>query len=161
MQTRSLSQGQVATPCLSGSGCPYAVSATETLLLHFMQERSKLPANRHRRRFAKSARHHAPRGLESRLQLENQADTTESQTAEEPNEDSDAESSSLPASPPVVSNIAGYNLAQDKIIYVWDVQRLRRGRAINAEKERKKRLAIEAALVRQQQFEDLLNSLVC
>ena len=94
--------------------------------------------------------------LESRLQLQNQADT-----AEGPNEDSDAESSSLPASPPFVSNIAGYNLAQDKIIYVWDVQRLRRGRAINAEKERKKRLAIEAALVRQQQFEDLLNSLVC
>ena len=56
------------------------------------------------------------------------------------------------ASPPNVSNIAGYNLAQDKIIYVWDVQR--RERAIKAEKERKKMLAKEAA-------QDLLNSLVC
>ena len=82
---------------------------------------------------AKSAWHHAPCGLESRLQLENQADTTKSppqQTAEEPNEDSDTESSSLPASLPVVSNIAGYNLAQD----------------IKAEKERKKQLAMEAGL---------------
>ena len=52
----------------------------------------------------------------------------------------------MPASPPVVSNIAGYNLAQDKIIYGWDVQRLRRGRAIKAEKEKKKQLAMEAGL---------------
>ena len=52
---------------------------------------------------------------------------------QEPNKDSDAESSSLQAVPPVVSNIAG-----DKIIYGWDVQRLRRGRAIKAEKEKKK-----------------------
>ena len=63
------------------------------------------------------------------------------QTAEEPNEDSDA-------SQPVVSNIAGYNLAQDKIIFGWDVQRLRCRRAIKAEKERnlKKQLAMEAGL---------------
>ena len=65
-------------------------------------------------------------------------------TAEEPNEGSDAESSSSPASPPIVSDIADYNLAQDKIIYVWYVQI--RGRAIKAEKERKKLQAIEAAL---------------
>ena len=45
---------------------------------------------------------------------------------------------------PVVSDIAGYNLVKDKIIYVWDFQRS--GRAIKAEKERKKRLAIEFAL---------------
>ena len=45
-----------------------------------------------------------------------------------------------------MSVIAGYNLANlnDKIIYVWDVQR--RGRALKAEKEKKKRLVIEAAL---------------
>ena len=43
-----------------------------------------------------------------------------------------------------LSNIAGYNLAQDKIIYVWDVQK--RERAIKAEKERKNQLAKEAAL---------------
>ena len=43
-----------------------------------------------------------------------------------------------------MSYIAGYNLAKDKIIYVWDNQR--RGRAIKAEKERKKLLGIEAAL---------------
>ena len=49
----------------------------------------------------------------------------------------------LQASPPVVSDIAGYNLVKDMIIYVRDVQRRRR--AIKAEKERKKRLAIEAA----------------
>ena len=96
--------------------------------------------------------------MESRLQLENQANATKSppqQTAKEPNKarDSDAESSSLQALQPVVSNIAGYNLAQDKIIYGWDVQKLRRGLAIKAEKERKKQLAS-----RQQQFEDLLNS---
>ena len=51
--------------------------------------------NWQRRRFAKSARHHA--GLESRLELENQADCTESppqQTAKEPNKKySDTESS--------------------------------------------------------------------
>ena len=89
--------------------------------------------------------------MESRLQLENQANATKSppqRTAKEPNKDSDAESSSLQAVPPVVSNIAG-----DKIIYGWDVQKLRRGLAIKNEKERKKQLAS-----RQQQFEDLLNS---
>ena len=43
-----------------------------------------------------------------------------------------------------LSNIDGYNLAQDKIIYIWDVQR--RERAIKAEKERKKQLTKEAAL---------------
>ena len=105
--------------------------------------------NQQRRRFAISAWYNAPRGLKSRLQLENQADTTKSppqQTAKEPNEDSDAEPSSLQALPPVVSNIAGYNLAQDKIIYGWDVQRLRRGLAIKAEKEKKKQLAMEAGL---------------
>ena len=35
-------------------------------------------------------------------------------------------------------------LFAEQNVYVWDVQR--RGRAIKAEKERKKRLAIEAAL---------------
>ena len=43
-----------------------------------------------------------------------------------------------------LSTIAGYNLAQDKIIYVWDVQR--RECAVNAEQERKKQLTKEAAL---------------
>ena len=43
-----------------------------------------------------------------------------------------------------LSNIAGYNLAQDKIIYLWDVQR--REQTIEAEKVRKKQLAKEAAL---------------
>ena len=52
----------------------------------------------------------------------------------------------MPASPPVVSNIPGYNLAQEKVLYGWDVQRLRRGRAIKAEKEKKKRLAMDAGL---------------
>ena len=60
------------------------------------------------------------------------------------NKDSDAESSLSPASPPVVPNIACYNLAQDKIIYICDVQR--RWLAIKAKQERKKRLAIVAAL---------------
>ena len=48
-----------------------------------------------------------------------------------------------------MSNIAGYNLAQEKVIYSWVVQtlqRLRRGRAIKAEKEKKKQLAMEAGL---------------
>ena len=70
--------------------------------------------NHQRRQFAKSAWHHAPRGLESRLQPENQANTTKlppQQTASEPNEDSDAKFSSSPASLPVMSNIAGDNLA--------------------------------------------------
>ena len=66
--------------------------------------------NQQRRRFAKFARHHA--GLESHLQLENKAATTESpppHPAEKPDkpEYPDAESSSSPALPPVVSNIAG------------------------------------------------------
>ena len=43
-----------------------------------------------------------------------------------------------------LSNIAGYNLAKDKIICVWDVQR--REHAVKAEKERKKQLTKEAAL---------------
>ena len=104
--------------------------------------------NQQRRRFAKSARHHA--GL-----LENQADTIESpsqQTAEEPNEDSDAESSSQ-ASPPVVSDIAGYAATTPLrwrpttgVFRGVDCRVQRRGWAIKAEKERKKRLAIEAAL---------------
>ena len=42
---------------------------------------------------------------------------------EKPDKYSDAESSSSQALQPVVSNVAGYNLAQDKIIYIWDVQR--------------------------------------
>ena len=42
--------------------------------------------------------------------------------------------------------LAQYNLAQDKIIYCWYVQRLRRGRAMQAEKERKKQLGMEACL---------------
>ena len=45
-----------------------------------------------------------------------------------------------------MSNIAGYNLAQEKVIYGWVVQRLRLGRAIKAEKEKKKQLAMEAGL---------------
>ena len=73
--------------------------------------------NQQRRGFAKSAWqcwHFA--GLESRHQLENQADATESlpqQTTDEPKEYSDTEPSSPPASPPVVSNMAGYNHAQN------------------------------------------------
>ena len=42
-----------------------------------------------------------------------------------------------------LSNISGYDLAQDKIIYLWDVQR--RERASQVEKERKKQLAKEAS----------------
>ena len=68
------------------------------------------------------------------------------QTAKEPNEDSDTESLSSQASPPVLSNIAGYNLAKDNITHVLDVQKLRLWQAIKAEKERKKLPAIEAAL---------------
>ena len=49
-----------------------------------------------------------------------------------------------PAAEIISSNIAGYNLVQDKIIYFWDVQR--REQAIKAEKERKKQLVKEAAL---------------
>ena len=44
----------------------------------------------------------------------------------------------------VLSNIAGYYLAQDKIIYLWDVQR--RTRTIEAEKEKKRQQVKEAAL---------------
>ena len=89
-----------------------------------VQATSAYLCNQQRCQFAKSALHHAPRGLESLqvLQFENQADTTYmswKQTAKEPNEDSDAESLSSQASPPVVSNIAGYNLAKDKIILFW------------------------------------------
>ena len=43
-----------------------------------------------------------------------------------------------------LSNIAGYNLARDKIKILWDVQR--REQRIEAEKEREKQLAKEAAL---------------
>ena len=43
-----------------------------------------------------------------------------------------------------LSNIAGYDLAQDKIIYLWDVQR--RKRTIEAEKEKKRQQVKEAAL---------------
>ena len=42
-----------------------------------------------------------------------------------------------------LSNIAGYDLAQDKIIYLWDVQR--RERANQVEKGRKKQLVQAAA----------------
>ena len=45
----------------------------------------------------------------------------------------------------LLSNIAGYKLAQNKIMYVWDVQRCER--AITAEKERKNQLEKEAALL--------------
>ena len=84
--------------------------------------------------------------------------------AEEPDEYSDAESSSSPASPPeesppVVSNIAGYNLDQYKIIYVSDVQR--RELAIRAQNEEE--TASDRSwhrVTRPQQFEDLLNSFV-
>ena len=70
---------------------------SETLLSHFMQVRSKQPAQSaayYDSQFAKSALHSA--GLESCLQLENQADTIKlpwQQTAEEPNKDCDTESS--------------------------------------------------------------------
>ena len=116
-----------------------------------VQATSAYLCNQQRCQFAKSALHHAPRGLESLqvLQFENQADTTYmswKQTAKEPNEDSDTESLSSQASPPVLSNIAGYNLAKDNITHVLDVQKLRLWQAIKAEKERKKLLAIEAAL---------------
>ena len=43
-----------------------------------------------------------------------------------------------------LSNIAGYNLAQDNIIYFGDFRR--RKRTIEAEKDRKNQLAKEAAL---------------
>ena len=52
----------------------------------------------------------------------------------------------MQASPPVVSNIPGYNLAQEKVRFGWDVERQRRGRAIKAEKEKKKQLAMDAGL---------------
>ena len=101
--------------------------------------------NQQRRRFAKSSRHSA--GLECRLQLENQADTTES--GESPPQQTTEESKRILWRWVFIvaglANIARYNLAQDKIIYVWEVQRRRR--AIKDEKERKKRLAIEAALI--------------
>ena len=42
-----------------------------------------------------------------------------------------------------MSDIAGYTLVKDKIIYFWDVQRL--WLAIKADIERKKLLGIEAA----------------
>ena len=69
-------------------------SATETPLSQFMQVRSKLPAKSAASSICKIcsavSRHHA--GLEIRLQLEKQAETTKSppqQTAEEPNKYSD------------------------------------------------------------------------
>ena len=77
---------------------------------------------------------------------------------QKPDKYSDAESSSSPASSPVVSNIAGYNLAQYKIINVWDVQRSEQ--AIKAEKKREKQLAIKAALASRSHC-SFSNSLVC
>ena len=44
----------------------------------------------------------------------------------------------------VLSNFAGYHLVQDKIIYIWDVQR--REHAVKAEKEKNKQQTKEAAL---------------
>ena len=41
-----------------------------------------------------------------------------------------------------LSNIADYDLAQDKIIYLWDVQRHKR--TIEAEKEKKRQQVKEA-----------------
>ena len=43
-----------------------------------------------------------------------------------------------------IAHITGYNLAQDNIIYLWDIQR--REQRIEAVKERKKQLAKEAVL---------------
>ena len=45
-----------------------------------------------------------------------------------------------------LSNIAGYNLALDKIIYLWDVQRREHRIEAETRKEREKQLAKEAAL---------------
>ena len=101
--------------------CVWRCSATDTRISHFTQEGSKLPAQStassicklflaQRRRFVNSSWHHA--GLEGRLQ--NQA-TTESpppHPAEAPDEYSDAEFSSSPASPPVVCS--QYRLSQLK-----------------------------------------------
>ena len=41
-------------------------------------------------------------------------------------------------------NIAGYDLAQNKIMYLWDLQRFQK--TIEAENEKKRQLAKEAAL---------------
>ena len=49
--------------------------------------------------------------------------------------------------------------AQDRIIYVWDVQWC--WRAIKAEKERKKRLAIEAALASRASSSLKIVKLIC
>ena len=58
-----------------------------------------------------------------------------------------------------LSNIAGYDLAQDKFIYFWDVQR--RKRTIEAKKKKKRQLAKDAVLAsnarRSLKFEYLLN----
>ena len=56
-----------------------------------------------------------------------------------------------------LTNIAGYYLAQDKIIYLWDVQR--RKRTIDAEKEKKRQQVKEAVLAwnTHHSFEYLLN----
>ena len=65
--------------------------STDTIMPHFTQVGPSYQRNQRRRRFAKSARHHA--GLESRLQ--NQAATTKTppqHLAEEPDEHADAES---------------------------------------------------------------------
>ena len=75
--------------------------STDNFMSHFTQVDPSYQRNQQRRRFAKSARHHA--GLESRLQ--NQAAATEmppQHPVEDPDENSGAESSSSPASPPVV-----------------------------------------------------------
>ena len=101
-------------------------------IVTFHQVRSKLPAQLAALSICETCS--APRWLKSRRQLKNQAVTIElptQQTAEEPNEDFDAESSSSPF------RGAG-----------WQSKLRKRGRNCP-------RVAC------QQQFEDLLNSLVC
>ena len=43
-------------------------------------------------------------------------------------------------------NFAGYDLAQNKIMYLWDLQRCKTRKTIEAENEKKRQLAKEAAL---------------
>ena len=102
---------------------------------------------------------------ESRLQHETQADTTESppQQTAEPNEDSDAESSSLPALQPVVSNMGWLQPCsrQDHLRLGFSEAEAWAG---NQSWEREEKTASNRSCRRvasQQQFEDLLNSLVC
>ena len=116
-------------------------SATETLLLHFMLVRSNLPAQSAASSICKICS--APRW------------SWESSSTWKPSwhhrvvspADSRRAKRVLWRWVFIVASLAashGYILAQDKIIYGWDVQR--NGRPIKAEKVRKKQLALEAAL---------------